>query len=657
MRFPPSFLDEIRQRVSIVDVVGRKVRLIKKGREHSGLCPFHNEKTPSFTVADEKGFYHCFGCGAHGDAIRFLTDAEGLPFPEAVERLAAEAGLQMPQMTPEDIKREEKRATLYDVMEAAAAWFEGQLKGMAGAAARDYIKGRALSAETVAKFRLGFAPDQRTALKQALLSRNISEEQMVEAGLLIKPDSGETYDRFRGRIIFPIADRSGRVIAFGGRAMDKNAKAKYLNSPETPLFHKGHNLYNFHLARKAAFDKNQVIVAEGYMDVIALSQAGFEQAVAPLGTALTEDQLRILWKMVPEPYLCFDGDNAGVRAAGRALDRALPLLAAGQSLQFVIMPEGQDPDDLVREQGPAAFQNLLESAKPLAQLLWDNLSNGVKVDTPERKAGFEKTVFFKLNDIEDEKVKAFYQQDYRRRLNELLRPQWQKNQGGAGGASGVSGSGHAVSGRAGGFSGAGFGQRGRKSKYGPQSRLIPAEGNLSSTRLGQSVSAESLTIRLDELLILTILHHPQLLVTHLDDFQGIKLADSNLDSLRNEIVGLAIELDSIDSDTIRQHLLEKGYESLYIRLTQSDSHRPDWFAWPDADLQDAETGWLQVLNRQRRIHQLMRQLKEVELDVSQNLTEEGFERLKALKEELENAAGNESEIDGYGLASGRVMTT
>ncbi len=647
MRFPPTFLDEIRQRVSIVDVVGRKVRLIKKGREHSGLCPFHNEKTPSFTVVEEKGFYHCFGCGAHGDAIRFLTDAEGLPFPEAVERLAGEAGLQMPQMTPEDIKREEKRASLYDVMEAAAVWFEGQLKGMAGEAARDYIKGRALTPETVAKFRLGFAPDQRTALKQALLSRNITEDQMVEAGLLIKPDSGETYDRFRGRIIFPIADRAGRIIAFGGRAMDKEAKAKYLNSPETPLFHKGHNLYNFHLARKAAFDKGQLIVAEGYMDVIALSQAGFEQAVAPLGTALTEDQLRILWKVVPEPFLCFDGDQAGVRAAGRALDRALPMIQPGQSLQFVIMPEGQDPDDLVRQQGAAAFQNLLNSAKPLAQLLWDTLSEGVLVDTPERKAGFEKSVFLKLSDIEDEQVKTFYQQDYRRRLNELLRPQWQKQNGQAGAGPYKGGSTRTGS----------YGRGGRKSKFGPASRLIPAEGNLSSTRLGQSVSAESVTIRLDELLILTILHHPQLLVTHLDDFQGVKMADSDLDSLRNEIVALAIELDSLDSDTIRQHLLEKGYESLYIRLTQSDSHRPDWFAWPDANLQDAETGWLQVLNRQRRIHQLMRQLKEVELDVSQNLTEEGFERLKALKEELENAAGNESEIDGYGLASGRVMTT
>lgn len=647
MRFPPSFLDEIRQRVSVVDVVGRKVRLIKKGREHQGLCPFHNEKTPSFTVVEEKGFYHCFGCGAHGDAIRFLTDAEGLPFPEAVERLAAEAGLQMPEMTPADIAREEKRASLYDVMEAAASWFESQYKSMAGDTARAYIDGRGLSAGTVKKFRIGYAPDQRTALKQALLSRKITEDQMVEAGLLIKPDSGETYDRFRGRIMFPIADRAGRIIAFGGRAMNKDAKAKYLNSPETPLFHKGHNLYNFHLARKAAFDTGQIIVAEGYMDVIALSQAGFEAAVAPLGTALTEDQIQILWRMVPEPYLCFDGDKAGVRAAGRALDRALPLLKAGQSLQFALLPEGKDPDDLVRQKGPAAFQDVLDKAKPLAQMLWDTLAEGSAFDTPERKAGFEKAVFMKLAEIEDEQVKQYYQQDYRRRLNEVLKPQWQQ----ASGAKGASGGGGWQRG-----GGQGNWKKGGRGKFSAQ-KGIQSSGQLGRTRLGQSDSTESLTIRLDEILVLTILHHPALLISHLDDFQGIVLSDSGLNMLRNEIVSLAIEKESLDSEMIRHHLLEMGHESLYIRLTRSDSHKPDWFAWPDADLQDAETGWLQVLNRQRRIHELMRQLKEAEIAVSRDLTEEGFERLKALKEELENAAGNESEIDGYGLASGRYMTT
>lgn len=303
MAFPPRFLDDIRDRVALAEIVGRRVRLTRKGHEHSGLCPFHNEKTPSFTVSDDKGFYHCFGCGAHGDAIDFVMNTEGVSFPEAVEQLAGLAGLQMPVETPEDRAREERRSGLAEAVEAAAIWFAAQLRKPDGKTALDYLKGRGLDDGTIARFRLGFASDARDGLKTALLKQGFTEDVLVEAGLVGRPDDGRaTYDRFRGRVIFPIADRKGRVVAFGGRILAGDG-AKYLNSPETPLFHKGHMLYNLDRAAKAMRDGAELIVAEGYMDVIALDRAGFHGAVAPLGTALTEDQIAALWKHAAEPVL------------------------------------------------------------------------------------------------------------------------------------------------------------------------------------------------------------------------------------------------------------------------------------------------------------------------------------------------------------------
>ena len=348
MRFSPNLLDEIRSRLLVSQVVGRKVALKKSGREFRGLSPFKTEKSPSFFVNDQKGFYHCFASGEHGDIFTFLMKTEGLEFPEAVERLAAEAGVAMPKAAERNVEQEDQRERLYRLLEASAAFFEDNLRAGIGSEARAYLERRGLARETIQAFRLGFAPNSRSALSAHLKGKSFSAADMATAGMLISGDDiPEPYDRFRNRVIFPILDLKGRVIAFGGRALDKEAPAKYLNSPETPLFHKGHILFNAARARAAAHDKNRVIAVEGYMDVVALAEAGFTETVAPLGTALTEDQLKLLWRFAPEPLLCFDGDSAGRKAADRAVEIALPSVKPGYSVAFAFLPDGLDPDDLI----------------------------------------------------------------------------------------------------------------------------------------------------------------------------------------------------------------------------------------------------------------------------------------------------------------------
>ena len=371
MAFPPGFLDELRTRHSLSDVVGRKVTLKRKpNAEYAGLCPFHHEKSPSFTVNDKKGFFYCFGCHEKGDVVGFVMKTEGLSFPEAVEKLAREVNLPVPHATPVERERAERVSTLQQVVEEAARWFQKQLRLPVGRQGLDYLRGRGLDDTTIDDFRLGFAPDSRDGLLAHLKRENVPIDKIVEAGLAIQPEdsSREPYDRFRGRVMFPINDRRGRVIAFGGRVMGAG-EPKYLNSPETPLFHKGANLYCLDRARQAATKDQPVIVAEGYMDVIALHGAGFTGAVAPLGTALTEGQLGELWKLADEPYLCFDGDNAGRRAASRAAERALPLLRAGKSLRFLSLPAGEDPDSLIRTRGADAMRRSLDLARSLSDVV------------------------------------------------------------------------------------------------------------------------------------------------------------------------------------------------------------------------------------------------------------------------------------------------
>jgi len=403
----PAFLDELRARTSLSGLLGRSVKLQRAGREWKACCPFHDEKTPSFTVSDEKGFYHCFGCGAHGDAIRWLTDARGLSFMDAVKELADAAGMEVPAPDPRAQQRAERAAGLYDVTEAAQRWFVEQLDGIEGAAARAYLKDRGISDETRKRFGFGLAPDSRGRLKSALAAFGI--EKLVESGLLIAPEEGERepYDRFRGRLMIPIRDARGRVIAFGGRILGAG-EPKYLNSPDTPLFDKGRTLYNLDRAGPASRETRRVIVVEGYLDVIALDQAGLHDAVAPLGTALTEGQLGLLWRLSPTPLLCFDGDAAGQKAAIRAALRALPHVAPGRSLGFVTLPPGQDPDDVVRAQGRGAFDALLGAPEALVDRIWRHELEVAPLATPEQKAGLRRRLTDHAATVADQDVRDQY---------------------------------------------------------------------------------------------------------------------------------------------------------------------------------------------------------------------------------------------------------
>src|SRR5215467_10456343 len=421
MRFPPQFLDELRARLPVSEVVGRRVKLRKAGREWKGLSPFNKEKTPSFFVNDQKMAWFDFSSGKNGSIFDFVMLTEGLSFPEAVERLAAEAGMPLPKVSPEDEARLERRKTLHEIVELAAKFFEATLAARAGARARGYLADRGLDPATQVKFRLGYAPPDRFGLKEQLGGQGVSADDMIEAGLLVAGDDIPVpYDRFRDRVMFPITDLRGRVIAFGGRALERDAQAKYLNSPETALFHKGATLYNIAAARAAAHKGAPLIAVEGYTDVIAMVSVGFEATVAPLGTALTAEQLLLLWKMADEPTLCFDGDAAGRRAAYRAVDLALPLIRPGKSLKFASLPEGHDPDDLVRAGGREAINEVIGAARPLAQVLWMRETEAGGFDTPERRAAFEARLAEVAATIADDAVRKYYRREFGERLRRLF---------------------------------------------------------------------------------------------------------------------------------------------------------------------------------------------------------------------------------------------
>ncbi len=415
MSLSPQFLDELRARVTLSTLIGRSVKLQKAGREFKACCPFHNEKSPSFYVNDDKAFYHCFGCGAHGDAIRFLTEAKGLSFIDAVKELADSAGMEVPAPDPRAAQRNEQQAGLHDVMTAAATWFEEQLAGMDGVQARAYLERRGIPPKLQKAFGIGFAPDSRGRLKTAL--KSFGEGKLIETGLLILVEEKEPYDRFRGRVMIPIRDARGRTIAFGGRILDQG-EPKYLNSPETPLFDKGRTLFNIDRAGPAARKADRVIAVEGYMDVIALARAGIDEAVAPLGTALTEMQLERLWRMAEVPILCFDGDKAGQKAAIRAAQRALPVIAPGRTLRFALLPGGQDPDDLVKAGGVSAMEKVLGEAISLDELLWRAEYEAQPLGTPEARAGLRKRLGDLAASIQDGDVRYQYQMEFRRRFDE-----------------------------------------------------------------------------------------------------------------------------------------------------------------------------------------------------------------------------------------------
>ena len=624
MSFPKGFLDELKARIRVSEVVGRRVKLVRKGREFVGLSPFTNEKTPSFTVNDDKQFYHCFSTGEHGDVIKFLEKVENLTFLEAVERLAAEAGMDMPERDAQSMERAREAASLVDIVEMAAAFFRQKLQAGAGAEALAYLRRRGMKDETIERFGLGFAPDGKLELLNHLKAKKVSVGQMIEAGLIIGGDDiPEPYDRFRNRVMFPISDPRGRIIAFGGRALDVNAKAKYLNSPETPLFHKGRGLYNLHRARKPSYDAGHVIAVEGYMDVIGLAQGGFENAVAPLGTALTEDQIQLLWRLAPEPVLCFDGDRAGLRAAFRAVERVLPLLKPGHSLRFALLPEGKDPDDLVREEGAEAMREVLAKARPLSDMVWEKELSGGSWDTPERRAALEARIDEVVKSITDQKVRAHYADSLREKLAKLF-GRGQAGQSGWRGARPPFPSGRMRQGR---FSGRGGGARGEVPRFIP-----PATPELKRSALGRGASHAAAR---EGLLVLTVLNHPELLEAHCEVFSEIEFHTPALDKLRNEIIDIAALHAPLESEKLKNHLLSRDLADIARSLEGASAYISDPFARPGASPEEAETGFLHTLTRHRRSVTLEAELKLAERMLADEMTEENVARLRSIQAQLE----------------------
>ena len=636
MAFSPQFLDEIRARLSLSDVVSRHVKLQLRGREHTGLCPFHNEKSPSFTISNDKNFYHCFGCGAHGDVIGYLMQAEGVSFPEAVEQLAAEAGLEVPVSSPEERAQEQRRAGLLDVMEAACAFYEQTLRSPMGKTALAYLHGRGLSDETISRFRLGFAPPGNS-LKTAIMSDAMPEALLAEGGLVRKPDDGRpSYDFFRDRVLFPIADARGRIIAFGGRTMG-DGEPKYLNSPDTPLFDKRRTLYGLANARSAAHNNKRILVAEGYMDVIALSQHGIAEVVAPLGTALSESHLAVLWKVTNEPYLCFDGDNAGQRAQARSAERALPLLAPERSLRFITLPAGEDPDSLVSTQGAQAMEELIAKSTPLDAVIWKLETAGRDFDTPERLAGLEKRLEDRALSIADRKVQFQYQSLFRQKLRDMINAARNPN-GNSGGRQGQ------YQGRGGGgnFNRGGSGRGGRGGRG-----AASWEDRRAGTHLGGAPDAgtrsgpDILKKRHEQVLLAVILNHPDLLDMFAEDLAMVNVSNPKLDNLRQEILKVYALTENLDSERLKTQLVKQGNSVILQSVLTSDVYVHAGFARLDAAEDAVRTGFLQVLASH------LAPARRAELEDARRLyvnepTDENWERFEKLKMDGPGSPGTEA---------------
>ncbi|HVZ05365.1 DNA primase [Hyphomicrobium sp.] len=648
MRFNPNFLDEIRARLPVSQVVGRKVALKKAGREYKGLSPFKAEKTPSFTVNDQKGFYHCFASGEHGDIFTFLMKIEGLEFPEAVERLAAEAGVPMPKQPERNAAEDDQRDRLYRLLEASAAFFEDSLRSATGGVARRYLEQRGLARETIQTFRLGFAPNSRSALTAHLKAKGFSSADMAMSGMLIAgADIPEPYDRFRNRVMFPILDLKGRVIAFGGRTLDKDAPAKYLNSPETPLFHKGHTLFNAARARTAAHDKDRVIVVEGYMDVLALSEAGFAETVAPLGTALTEDQLKLLWRFAPEPTLCFDGDGAGRKAADRAVEVALPWLKPGHSVAFAFLPEGIDPDDLIRQQGAGAMSEVLSKTRPLVDVLWDREVQAAPVVTPEQRAALEARLFALIGTIQDATVRSHYQREVRDRLYQLGRQRNAFRTGLSNGSPLAAGRFQASHARP--TMGQDWKARERARLTGPERRSVkkntfPELVNASPELAGH---VQSIPPR-EALMLKTMMNHPWLIDEHAEAIAAIDFASRPLSALRDEILAVHARQNSLDRATLGTQLSKSGVAKVVDLVARTITHISDRFAEPDASATDVESAWNHILSLHQRQDALERALKAAEEAWYRDCTEEAETHLLDIKRQIAREASMDqmdAEID------------
>jgi DNA primase len=664
MRFTPEFLEELKARLPVSEVVGRRVKLKKAGREFKGLSPFQQEKTPSFTVNDQKQFYHDFSTGKHGNIFDFLMETEGVTFPEAVERLASMAGLPLPAVTPDAARHEARRKTLHDVMELAAKFFADTLASRNGAKARGYLADRAITPITQLQFRLGYAPADRFALKEHLGNQGIPVNDMIETGLLIGGDDIPVpYDRFRDRVMFPIADARGRVIAFGGRALEKDVPAKYLNSPETPLFHKGDNLYNIATARQAAHDGSAIVVVEGYVDVIAMVSVGYPGSVAPLGTALTENQLALLWKMTDEPILCFDGDRAGQKAAWRAAELALPHLAPGKSLRFALLPEGQDPDDLARSGGRAAVDDVIAASRGLVDVVWAREIEGGNFATPERRAALEKRIGDLSNAIRDEVVRRYYRQDFAERLARMFAPEVARNPYGGGrqGGGNYGESARRFAPRGGQSAGRFDARSGRP--QGPAASLRgpyqPASSQLAASPLlrGQ----RSAMSRREALILQCLLNHPWLLLDHLEEAAALELPHPEAHKLRAGIIA-AFAGDhhhspdvAEQSEKLRTDLTKSGFLQVLQRVDGAITTGAVWAAKAGAARNDVLSTWHQLVSLHRQYHSLLRELKDAELALGEDASEANMAWLRDIKTRLSEMDGTEAMIEGFGQLSGRFQ--
>jgi DNA primase len=652
MRFTPQFLDELKARLPVSEVVGKRVRLVRAGREFKGLSPFNKEKTPSFFVNDQKQAWFDFSSQKNGSIFDFVMLMDGVGFPEAVERLAQMAGVPLPKVSPEDEKRDARRKSLYDVMELAAKFFQATLAAKAGAKARGYLADRGLDTGTQLKFRLGYASPERFALKEHLGAQGIPVEDMAEAGLLVAGDDIPLpFDRFRDRVMFPIADLRSRVIAFGGRALEKDAPAKYLNSPETPLFHKGATLYNIAAARQAGHEGAQVIAVEGYVDVIAMVTAGFPATVAPLGTALTEDQLTLLWKMADEPVLCFDGDDAGLRAAYRAVDLAMPRLAPGKSLKFALLPNGQDPDDLVRSGGRQAVSEVIANARPLGELLWGRETEGHSFDTPERRAALEARVGAVTAAIGDESVRRYYRQDFNARLGQLFAP-----------AQSRSGSGERN------WRGRGPGQwqdwrqrRDGAQRVGvraPNGRPMPyvvASQQLAASPLHRGY--RTAIPRREALILTAAFNHPWLLHDHLEELASLEFRHAEAERLKAALIDIAAHnaahAAALDAAALRAELERRDLVEAAERIAAAITTHSVWGAQPEAAPDDVLVTWQQLVALHRQWHSLVKELKDAEWALGQDANEANYLRLRDVKARLAQVDGTEALIEGFGASSGR----
>jgi DNA primase len=593
----------------------------KAGREWRGLSPFNAEKTPSFYVNDQKGFYHCFSSGKHGDIFTFLMETEGLSFPEAVERLAGEAGVALPTPSREAQAQETRRRSLHDVTELAAQFFESALQDRRAARARDYLVQRGLGPETQRRFRIGYAPGERFALRDHLAAKGVPVEMMVEAGLLVTGDDVKIpYDRFRERVMFPIGDVKGRVIAFGGRALSPDVPAKYLNSPDTPLFSKGRVLYNLDRARQPAHERGTVIAVEGYIDVIALSAAGFPNAVAPLGTALTEDQLQLLWRCADEPVLCFDGDAAGRRAAYRAVDMALPALAPGKSLRFALLPEGQDPDDLARSGGAAAVERVLKGARPLVDILWVREIEAGPLDTPERRAALEARLKEALLLIRDETLRRYYREEVELRLTAL----------------------HPDTGRRPRRDGApGRGWRDRRGAS-PVPGRAPLWASPMLTRSPLFSGGPSVSPR--EAMILSVLSvHPELLHDYAEALAELDFAGRDAGALRALLLDNAGSEEPADVAVMEARLERAGLKGFVERLAGHVRPGDRWTLDPHADPLRLADALRQAMILHRRARTLHSELRAAERALAEEETEANRAWLWEVQEQLSSADGAEAD--------------